>query len=55
MRGDDEDLAPSSTEASISSKEGAARDHHGAPRQLIQELIEENTKLFEENKRLGAR
>ena len=52
----DEDLQPSSTETSMSSAAGPhLKDGPGAPRQLIQELIEENSKLFEENKKLGAR
>lgn len=66
MRLEDEDLVPSSTEASMSSSIGGAK-LDGQPAkgeapssqqqqgQLVQELIDENTKLFEENKRLGAR
>ena len=56
LKVEEEDLQPSSTETSISSAAGPhLKDGPGAPRQLIQELIEENSKLFEENKKLGAR
>lgn len=55
----DDDLQVASEEGSVSSA-GGFRDipqprGSSSPRELVQELIDENTRLYEENKRLGGR
>lgn len=52
----DDEASVASAELSESSRAGKDnKDSPGHSRQLVAELIEENTKLFEENKRLGTR
>lgn len=57
----DDDLAVASEEGSVSSAGGhrdvplGGRGGNSSPRELVQELIDENTRLYEENKKLGER
>ena len=55
-----DDLQLASEEGSVSSMGGQREAQHSRgnsspPRELVQELIEENTRLYEENKKLGEK